>query len=139
MNVCTHCGRHIESNDIPDQLHHGTSRQRYENMIREGETTSVLYLAEDIDMAEMYAYTAAQEDETRTQTAEAVSVVFRTQDLIANGDMGPDWDDVRVNLELFEARRVEDVLWTESLDILGTCSYTGPIQPEWVERIKSLE
>ena len=118
--------RYLIGETLPNSLFHGTSMPRFKEMKERGET-DLIYLAEEPDMARMYAEMAAQEDE-EWEAVEAVIVEFDADTLLRNGELGPDYDDdVRSNLQLFDAVTVENVPWWESLEVLGTCTYRGSL------------
>jgi len=116
----------------PPRLYHGTSLGRFREMLARPESFE-LYLASAPEGTEMYAQEASNEDDTPQ-----VTVAFDTAALESSGLLMPDWDDVGSMISggetdadgepLFgDARFAQDVPWRESLRLIGTCSYEGPL------------
>jgi len=118
-------------------LYHGTSRYRYEQMKQSGFVSrGPLYISDDPETSEMYASYAVEADEDFDdidhEDNALVLIVLDGDKLVALneaelGELGPDWDDVEDNLELFDdAVSANEVPWYESLEVIGTCTYFGP-------------
>lgn len=118
--------------DLPDILFHGTHREHYRNMKREGET-DLIYLADERSGAFGYAEDVAIQKESRGEEAEAVIVKFDADWLLHNGQLGPDYDDIPPNMHLFDAHQARNVPWYESLEVLGTCTYRGPLDGAFLD------
>ena len=126
---------------VPEKLYHGTSLQRFKNMLASPRSFE-LYLADSEGGTEMYATEAAYADDAENPVP--VTVVFDTEKLTASGKLMPDWDDVNTMIKngdtdaggrpLFgDARSAEDVSWLDSLRIINTCSYEGDVSRAIVE------
>jgi len=136
--LCLDCGAEFAAAgasavwEPPPRLYHGTSLGRFREMLARPESFE-LYLASAPEGTEMYAQEASNEDDTPQ-----VTVVFDTAALESSGLLMPDWDDVGSMIRggetdadgepLFgDARFAQDVPWRESLRLIGTCSYEGPL------------
>lgn len=118
--------------DLPDTLYHGTSFPRFREMKQDWET-ELIYLADSRSGAVGYATQAARED-GGVEKVDSVIVEFDLETLARQGGLLPDYDDVRSNLHLFEdAFEADQVFYTESLEVLGTCSYRGPLQEAYID------
>jgi hypothetical protein len=144
--LCLDCGAEFAAGggspgagwEPPARLYHGTSLGRLKGMLARPESFE-LYLASEPGGTEMYAQEASDEDGTPQAT-----VAFDTAALESSGRLMPDWDDVEAMIRngeadadggpLFgDAESAEDVTWRESLRLIGTCSYEGPLSGAIVE------
>jgi hypothetical protein len=117
----------------PKYLYHGTSQYRWHRLVESDLQTNLIYLAKTIAGTEMYCRNATEQDEIYEDldpedNPEAI-VQLSTEVLLRDGELMPDWDDVKTNMELFPgAVFPEDVTWYESLRKLSTCSYKGSLE-----------
>lgn len=142
--LCLDCGNEFSAGgggggwEPPARLYHGTSLGRLRGMLARPESFE-LYLASEPGGTEMYAQAASDEDGTPQAT-----VAFATAALESSGRLMPDWDDVEAMIRsgeadadgdpLFgDAESAEDVPWRESLRLIGTCSYEGPLSGAMAE------
>ena len=123
----------------PPRLYHGTSLTRFSGMLAKPDVFK-LYLADDPEGTEGYATEAAAMDDE----SEPVTVVFDTQKLLSLGKLMPDWDDVDTMISngetdaegnpLFgDVDSAREVMWQDSLRLINTCSYEGPVLEAIIE------
>jgi len=114
-------------------LYHGTSLHRWKQLEADNYETEIIYLARSPERTVHYRLNAVEQDEiddavNQDDNAEVIAK-FELQTLIKQGELMPDWDDVRTNMELFpDAVEPQDVSWIDSLRVLGTCSYEGSLK-----------
>lgn len=125
------------------KLYHGTTTHRLKEFEkRNWDTNGALYLAEDKDAAESYAFMRLEEDTDEFFEDESIApaiLVFDSDVLEREGELGPDWDDA---WSVFKSGEYPEPpvtwSWEMSLERLGTCSYSGPLRNALIEKIVRL-
>jgi len=114
------------------KLYHGTTTARISNPKGWDDTRGdLLYLAEDPGTAESYAEMRADDDmdEFDDYDIEPVVLVFDSEVLLKQGNLGPDLDDAWSAYKSGQyPEPPEQWDWELSLDRLGTCAYSGPLK-----------
>jgi len=127
---------------LPNYLYHGTSLYRWKQLEASNYETDIIYLARSPERTAHYRLNAVEQDEIdgidQDDNAEVIAK-FDLQTLIEEGELMPDWDDIRTNMELFPgAAEPRDISWVDSLRVLGTCSYEGSLQ-EALKAVRIIE
>lgn len=124
--------QYLEENKTYNMVYHGTSLYRFNKLKDNGYNTDLIYFSVNLEGTEMYWRMAVEADELEgidIETNPPIVLYLSLKELIKNGELQPDWDDM---LSAFKQGEInippEKVSWEESIEFGGTASFKGNIK-----------